>query len=65
VLDLLHAIAEVFGYELEREFLPARAGDIRDSHADISLARSLLKYAPVTGFPEGLKETSAWLRDPH
>jgi UDP-glucose 4-epimerase len=63
VLDLLHAIAEVFGYELEPEFLPARAGDIRDSHADISLARKLLRYAPVTGFSEGLKETIGWLRD--
>jgi nucleoside-diphosphate-sugar epimerase len=63
VLDLLHAIAEVFGYELEPEFLPARAGDIRDSHADISLARKLLHYAPVTGFSDGLKETIGWLRD--
>jgi UDP-glucose 4-epimerase len=64
VLDLLHAIAEVFGYWLEPEFFPARPGDIRDSHADISLARSVIKYAPVTGFSKGLKETIAWLRDP-
>ena len=63
VLDLLHAIADVFGYWLEPEFLPARPGDIRDSHADISLARKLLRYAPVTGFSEGLKETVAALRD--
>jgi nucleoside-diphosphate-sugar epimerase len=63
VLDLLHAIADVFGYWLEPEFLPARPGDIRDSHADISLARKLLHYAPVTGFSEGLKETVAWLRE--
>ncbi|MEK6225068.1 MAG: NAD-dependent epimerase/dehydratase family protein [Chloroflexota bacterium] len=63
VLDLLHAIADVFGYWLEPEFLPARPGDIRDSHADISLARKLLHYAPVMGFSEGLKETVASLRD--
>lgn len=63
VLDLLHAIADVFGYWLEPEFLPARPGDIRDSHADISLARKLLHYAPVIGFSEGLKETVASLRD--
>jgi UDP-glucose 4-epimerase len=63
VLDLLHAIADVFGYWLEPEFLPVRAGDIRDSHADISLARKLLAYAPVTGFSEGLRETIGWLRD--
>ena len=63
VLDLLHAIAEVFGYWLEPTFLPARPGDIRDSHADISLARELLHYKPVTGFAEGLRETIDWLRD--
>ena len=63
VLDLLDEIAAVFGYKLEPEFLPPRPGDIRDSHADISLARKLLRYAPVTGFSEGLRETIAWLRD--
>lgn len=63
VLDLLHAIAEVFGYWIEPEYLPARPGDIRDSHADISLARKLLHYSPVTGFSEGLAETIVWLRN--
>ena len=63
VLDLLRAIADVFGYWLEPEFLPARAGDIRDSHADIALARTLLNYAPVAGFSEGLRETIGWLRE--
>lgn len=62
VLDLLRAIADIFGYWLEPEFLPARPGDIRDSHADISLARKLLNYAPVAGFRDGLGETIAWLR---
>jgi len=62
VLELLDAIAGVFGYRLEPEFLPARPGDIRDSHADISLARSLLRYKPVASFTEGLSQTIGWLR---
>src|SRR6266568_7336919 len=62
VLDLLHAIAAVFGYWLEPEFLPARPGDIRDSHADISLARTLLTYKPVASFAEGLSQTIGWSR---
>ena len=45
------------------EYLPARPGDIRDSHADISLARKLLHYSPVTGFSDGLAETIVWLRN--
>ena len=62
VLDLLDAISEMFGYRLEPEFLPARPGDIRDSHADISLARRLLMYKPVASFTDGLSQTIGWLR---
>ena len=62
VLDLLRSISDVFGYELEPEFRPARPGDIRDSHADVSLARELLNYKPVAEFADGLAETIRWLR---
>ena len=62
ILDLLGSISDVFGYKLEPEFLPARPGDIRDSHADVSLARELLNYQPVVEFADGLTETIRWLR---
>lgn len=62
VLDILHAISEIFGYWLEPQFLPPRPGDIRDSHADVSLARDLFGYRPIAAFGEGLGETVAWLR---
>ena len=62
VLDLLHAIADIFGYWIEPSFMPARPGDIRDSHADIAVARELLGFRPVVGFEEGLRETVDWLR---
>jgi len=62
VLELLEAIAEIFGYRLEPEFRPPRPGDIRNSHADIGLARELFGFAPVVGFREGLRETVSWLR---
>ena len=42
---------------IEPIFEPARAGDVRDSLADISLARKLLKYEPTVGFDEGLRRT--------
>ena len=41
---------------------PERAGDVRHSVADISLARSLLGYEPVCSFEEGLAETVEWSR---
>jgi nucleoside-diphosphate-sugar epimerase len=62
VLDLLREIASAFGHTLEPEFVPARAGDIRDSHADITRARELIAYSPVASFGVGLAETIDWLR---
>ncbi len=41
---------------------PERAGDVRHSVADISLAKSLLGYEPVCSFEEGLAETVEWSR---
>jgi len=40
----------------------ARAGDIRDSQADISKARRLLGYEPSVGLEEGLRRTLDWYR---
>ncbi len=42
---------------LEPTFLPFRAGDIKDSQADISLARERLGYAPSHTIDEGLELT--------
>ncbi len=41
----------------EATYREARAGDIRNSLADISLAKSLLDYQPTKNFREGLSET--------
>jgi UDP-glucose 4-epimerase len=62
VIELLRAIAEVFAYWLEPEYVAPRPGDIRDSHADISLAHDILGYRPVVEFHQGLRETIEWLR---
>ena len=42
------------------EYAPPRAGDVRDSLADLSLARSLLAYGPKVGLEEGLRLTIDW-----
>jgi nucleoside-diphosphate-sugar epimerase len=52
--------------ELGSDWLPlhreARAGDIRDSLADISLAKNLLGYQPTKKFEEGLIETVKYFK---
>ncbi len=42
------------------EYVPARAGDVRDSLADLTQAKSLLGYAPSVGLEEGLRLTLEW-----
>lgn len=41
---------------------PPRAGDVRDSQADIRKAERLLGYHPVTSFEDGLRRTVEWAR---
>lgn len=63
IVNLATLLAEQMGVP---QILPrhqaARAGDVADSVADISLARDLLGYAPVTDLESGLSETVDWFR---
>jgi UDP-glucose 4-epimerase len=62
LLELVDGINRVLGTKIEPVFKPARAGDVRDSLADISLARELLGYQPTVGFDEGLRRTVEYYR---
>jgi UDP-glucose 4-epimerase len=63
LLQLMDGINKALGTNIEPVFEPARVGDVRDSLADITLARKLLKYEPVVSFDEGLTRTVAYYRD--
>jgi UDP-glucose 4-epimerase len=56
----LALLEKVSGRTAKAKYAPPRSGDIRDSQADISLAREVLGYNPRVGFEEGLKHTFAW-----
>jgi UDP-glucose 4-epimerase len=62
LLDLLGSINRVLGTTIEPLFEPARAGDVRESLADISLARKLLKFEPQVSFDEGLERSIDYYR---
>jgi len=53
-------IKEIAGASVSPTNRAARAGDIRDSHADISKAKDLLEYNPLVRIEEGLKITYNW-----
>ena len=61
VNDLADAIGAVLGRPVEKSYLPTRAGDVRDSWADIADARRLLGFEPRVGLEEGLGLTTAAL----
>lgn len=59
LLDLVAAVNAILGTDLEPEFLPARAGDVRDSLAGLELVAEELGYRPSVDFAEGLRRTAA------
>jgi UDP-glucose 4-epimerase len=62
LLELVASINRVLGTKLEPVFEPARAGDVRDSLADISTAREVLGYEPTIDFDEGLRRSIEYYR---
>jgi UDP-glucose 4-epimerase len=55
-------IGEILGKPVERRHLPSRAGDIRNSWADLSKSERVLGYVPRVDLTEGLQATVAHLR---
>lgn len=62
LLELLQTICDSAGRQVDPIFAPPRAGDIRHSLADISVARRELGYEVVVPFREGIDRTVAWYR---
>ena len=63
LLDVVHTLQRLTGATLEPAFGPPRAGDIRDSQADLTLSREVLNYEPTVNFAEGLRRTFAWYKE--
>lgn len=60
--ELFRTMNRMLGAGVEPIYEPPRAGDVRDSQADISKARELLAYSPSVPFEEGLARTIEWCR---
>jgi len=59
---LIKYVAEEVGVRPDIDYRPERAGDVRDSLADISAARALIGYEPQIDVREGLRRTIAAFR---
>jgi nucleoside-diphosphate-sugar epimerase len=60
--ELLAVIKSLVGSTVTPRFLLPRAGDVRDSLADITKARDLLGYSPSVAVRDGLEKTLEWFR---
>jgi UDP-glucose 4-epimerase len=61
--ETFEILCELTGYRGKPAYVEERAGDIRDSLADIGLAQQLLGYEPVVDFRGGLRRTVDWYRN--
>ena len=59
---LFASMREILGSRLNVSYGPLRDGDVKDSLADITRARTLLGYEPLVSFEAGLKKTIDWYR---
>jgi len=59
---LFRTIRDLTGASVEPIYAAPRAGDVKDSQADITKARQLLGYTPIVSFEDGLAHTVAWYR---
>jgi nucleoside-diphosphate-sugar epimerase len=62
IMELWQQIRSVVGSDVEPNRAPPRAGDVRDSMADLSKIRERLGYEVRVGLEEGLRRTVDWLR---
>ena len=61
--EVLKRLETITGKKIRAQHEPARAGDIRHSQADTSLARKMLGYQPLVDFEEGLRRTWEWYKE--
>jgi len=60
--ELFNTIKKLVNANVEPKYGPPRAGDVRDSQADIGKAKRLLGYTPSVSFENGLANTVEWYR---
>jgi nucleoside-diphosphate-sugar epimerase len=63
--ELLRVMSGLVGARVSPIYREERAGDVKDSQADITKAKRLLGYQPIVGLEEGLRRTVEWCRAEH
>lgn len=62
LIDIYYGLTSALGLNVEPNFGPDRAGDIKHSNADISKAREMLGYDPDWSFEKGIAAAIEWYK---
>ncbi len=62
LLELIDQLKTILGATVAPMHREERVGDVRDSLADVSNAKTYLGYEPLVKLPEGLQKTVAWFQ---
>ena len=60
--ELLGMMNRIVGTDIKAIYQDVRAGDVKDSQADITKAKELLGYVPIVSLEDGLRRTLEWCR---
>ena len=63
LIDIFYGLTKALGLDVEPNYGPDRAGDIKHSNADISKAKELLNYDPDWSFDRGIIAAIEWYKE--
>jgi len=61
--QIIGMINKLVGKNVKSIYAPSRAGDVKHSLADITLARKTIGFNPAISFQQGLEKAICWYRD--
>lgn len=62
LIDIYYGLTKALNVNVEPNYGPDRAGDIKHSNADISMAKELLGYDPEWSFEKGIESAIEWYK---
>lgn len=63
LIDIYYGLTKALGVNIEPNYGPDRAGDIKHSNADITKAREMLGYNPEWSFDRGIEAAIEWYKE--
>jgi UDP-N-acetylglucosamine/UDP-N-acetyl-alpha-D-glucosaminouronate 4-epimerase len=63
LIEMYSLLQELTGFQKQVLFVSSRAGDVRDSLADITSSQGAMGYQPAVEFKEGLRRTVEWYKE--